>query len=159
MIKTIPRKQTKTFVKTFAGLGLTSPAECLFFPLYQVFLLGLFHLWRHMSRLTTKPTKWLCAQQRFWLNWTEQSDQSSLCAQWVSKDPSFLHADSEDRSDWVDAQADLSLCWAYSHFVGFDMMRLIWLLWCVVISRQYMSVLYGCSLSLDQLNHHNHISS
>ena len=25
-----------------------------------------------------------------------QSDQSSLCAQWVAKDPSFLHADSED---------------------------------------------------------------
>ena len=25
-----------------------------------------------------------------------QSDQSLLCAQWVVKDPSFLHADSED---------------------------------------------------------------
>ena len=25
-----------------------------------------------------------------------QSDQSSLCAQWVTKDLSFLHADSED---------------------------------------------------------------
>ena len=25
-----------------------------------------------------------------------QYDQSSLCAQWVAKDPSFLHADSED---------------------------------------------------------------
>ena len=25
-----------------------------------------------------------------------QSDQSSLCAQWVAKDPSFLHVDSED---------------------------------------------------------------
>ena len=25
-----------------------------------------------------------------------KSDQSSLCAQWVTKDPSFLHADSED---------------------------------------------------------------
>ena len=30
-----------------------------------------------------KPTKWL-------------SDKSSLCAQWVAKDSSFLHADSED---------------------------------------------------------------
>ena len=37
------------------------------------------------------------------------STQSSLCAQWVAKDLSFLHADSED---WVDAQADLSLHWA-----------------------------------------------
>ena len=34
--------------------------------------------------------------------------ESSLCAQWVAKDPSFLHADSEDWSDWADAQADLS---------------------------------------------------
>ena len=40
----------------------------------------------HMSRLMTKPTKWLSAQ----------SDQSSLCVQWVAKDPSFLQADSED---------------------------------------------------------------
>ena len=48
-----------------------------------------------------------------------QSDQSSLCAQWVTKDPSFLHADSED-SD----QTDLSLRWAHSHFVGFVMSRL-----------------------------------
>ena len=39
--------------------------------------------------------------------------ESSLFAQWVAKDPSFLHADSEDWSDWVDAQADLSLRWAH----------------------------------------------
>ena len=25
------------------------------------------------------------------------------------------------RSDWVDAEADLSLCWARTHFVGFVM--------------------------------------
>ena len=52
----------------------------------------------------------------------------SLCAQWVAKDPVFLHAHSEDWSDWVDAQADLSLCWAQTHFVGFVMSRLI-LVW------------------------------
>ena len=28
--------------------------------------------------------------------------------------------------DWADAQADLSLRWAHSHFVGFVMSRLIW---------------------------------
>ena len=28
-------------------------------------------------------------------------------------------------SDWADAQADLSLRWAHSHFVGFEMSRLI----------------------------------
>ena len=53
-----------------------------------------------MSRLMSKPAKWLCAQ-------------------WVAKDPSFLHADSEDWSDWADVQADLSLRWAQSLFVGF----------------------------------------
>ena len=36
--------------------------------------------------------------------------ESSLCAQWVDKDPSFIHADSEDWSDWVH---DLSLRWAH----------------------------------------------
>ena len=29
-------------------------------------------------------------------------------------------------SDWADAQADLSLRWAHSHFVGFVMSRLIY---------------------------------
>ena len=47
--------------------------------------------------------------------------ESSLCAQWVAKDPSFLHADSEDWSDRANAQADLSLHWQYNHFVGFLM--------------------------------------
>ena len=53
--------------------------------------------------------------------------ESSLCAQWVPKDPSFLHADSEDWSDWADAQADLSLRWAHNHTVGFVMRRLIFI--------------------------------
>ena len=40
--------------------------------------------------------------------------ESSLCAQRVAKDPSFLHVDSEDAD-----QADLNLRWPHSHFVGF----------------------------------------
>ena len=52
--------------------------------------------------------------------------ESSLCAQWVAKGSSFLHAYSEDWSDWADAQADLSLRWVHSHFVGFVMSRLKW---------------------------------
>ena len=55
-------------------------------------------------------------------SWSE----TSLCAEWVAKDPSFLHADSEDWSDWADAQADLSLLWAHTHFVGFVMRQLIY---------------------------------
>ena len=45
--------------------------------------------------------------------------ESSLRAQWVAMDPSFLHAGSKDWSDWVDAQADLSLCWVHMSFCWF----------------------------------------
>ena len=37
----------------------------------------------------------------------------------VAKDPGFLHADSEEWSDWADAQADLSLRWAHMLFCWF----------------------------------------
>ena len=53
-----------------------------------------------MSHDMIKPTKWVCAQRRLTSAWASaQSDrsQSLRCAfQWVAKDPSFLHADSED---------------------------------------------------------------
>ena len=39
--------------------------------------------------------------------------ESLLCTQWVARDPSFLHADNEDWSEWADAQADMSLSWAH----------------------------------------------
>ena len=45
--------------------------------------------------------------------------ESSLCTQWVAKDPSFLRAKSKDWSDWTDAQADLSLRWAHRSFCWF----------------------------------------
>ena len=45
----------------------------------------------------TKPTKWLCAQRRqISLGIRPVWSESSLCAQWVAKDTSCLHADSED---------------------------------------------------------------
>ena len=66
----------------------------------------------------TKPTKWVCAQRRqislsIRLVWSE----SSLCSEWVAKDPSFLHADSEDsdqtgrmpRLIWVFAGCTITL--------------------------------------------------
>ena len=82
----------------------------------------------------TKPTKWLCSQQRLRSAWAlAQSDQSSLCAQWVAKDPSFHHADIEvsdqpgqmPRLIWV-------LAGRTCHFVGFVMRRLkcCWQLCC-----------------------------
>ena len=74
----------------------------------------------------TKPTKY-CTPSK-------DSDQpghppslikSSLCAQWVAKDPGFLHVDIEDWLDWAHAQADLSLRWAHAHCVGFVISWLI----------------------------------
>ena len=54
--------------------------------------------------------------------------ESLLCTQWVAKDLRFLHADSEEWSDWADAQNDFSLRWTQSHFVGFVMRRLNYLI-------------------------------
>ena len=71
-----------------------------------------------MSHDTTKPTKWLCAQ----------SDQSSLCAhRYLRIQGLFLFFSCGQRrlwSDWAHAQADLSLRWALTHFVGLVMSRL-----------------------------------
>ena len=58
---------------------------------------SLFLVFPNMSHDMTKPTKWVCAQQGLRSAWASaQSDQVFACAQWVAKDPSFLHADSED---------------------------------------------------------------
>ena len=54
--------------------------------------------------------------------------ESSLCAQWAAKDPSFLHADSEDSDQTGRMHRLIRLCWAHTHFVGFVVHRLISLL-------------------------------
>ena len=83
-----------------------------------------------MSHLMTKPTMWFCAQRR--LRSSAQSDQSLRCPHEESLDtpPPFSYPLSAQRrlwSDWADAQADLSLRWAHTHFVGFVTRRLKWL--------------------------------
>ena len=57
-----------------------------------------------------------------------QSDESSLSA-WRKLGSLATHwAYSEDSwSDWADAQTDLSLRWAHTHFVGFVMLWLIYI--------------------------------
>ena len=58
--------------------------------------------------------------------------ESSLCAQWVAKDPSFLHADSEDSDQtgrmpmliWVFAGAHISFCW-FCHEAA-QLFQLLW---------------------------------
>ena len=73
----------------------------------------------------SKPTKWLCAQRRLRSAWASAQSESSLCAHWVAKDPSFLHADSED-SDQTGRKP--RLVWVFAgrtcHFVGFVTRRL-----------------------------------
>ena len=80
-----------------------------------------------MSRLVTKPTKWSVHQAKIQISlgigsvWSE----SLLCAQWVAKDLTFLHADSED----FDQTGQMPrLIWVFAgrtcHFVGFVMRRL-----------------------------------
>ena len=65
-----------------------------------------------MSRDMTKPTKRLCAQRRLRSAWASaQSDQSLLCAQWVAKDPSFLHTDSEDSDQTGQMLGAQPHCW------------------------------------------------
>ena len=57
--------------------------------------------------LHDKTKKMTCSPSEDRSAWAStQSDHSALCTQRVAKDPSFLHVGSEDRSDWVDAQAD-----------------------------------------------------
>ena len=74
----------------------------------------------------------------------------SLGAQWAAKNPVFLQADSEDWSDWADAQADLSLRWVHSQFVGCVMRRLKW---CYLLNKVWIGILskmYGNDLSCRQ---------
>ena len=73
-----------------------------------------------MSHDMTKPIKWLYTQRRLRSAWASpQSDQSLLSA-WRKLGSLANHwAHGKDWSGWADAQADLSLRWTHTHFVGF----------------------------------------
>ena len=74
-----------------------------------------------------KKTKWhVCpAKTQISLGIRPVWSESSLCTQWVAKDPSFLHADSKD-SDQTGQMPRLIKVFAgrTCHFVGFVMRRL-----------------------------------
>ena len=79
--------------------------------------------WQKISVRTSQQWKYLvcCSWARAGQN--QQNDlcapvKIDLCALWVGKEPN-LQADSEDWSEWGDAQADLSLCWAHWSFCCF----------------------------------------
>ena len=59
---------------------------------------------------------------------------SSLCTQWVAKDPSFLHADSKDsdQTGWM-PRLILVFTGLTCHFVGFVVLRLNYG-WCLMIT-------------------------
>ena len=76
---------------------------------------------RHMSRLMTNPTKWHVRPATTQISrgirpvWSE----SSLCTQWIAKDPSFLHTDSEDSDQTGRMPRLICLRWAHISFCWF----------------------------------------
>ena len=103
-------------------------------PLYLGYLYLFFKLCKAFAVYKTKwvscdmikPTEWVCIQRtQISLGISPVWSESSLSA-WRNLGPLAAHwAQSEDWSDWADAQADLRLRWAHSHFDGFFMSRLI----------------------------------
>ena len=73
------------------------------------------------NKMTVRPAK-----SQISLDIRQVWSDSSLCAQWVAKDPSFLHADSED-SDQTGRMPRLIRVFAghTCHFVGFVKRQLI----------------------------------
>ena len=107
------------------SFSLTLANLAVLFWIYALICISLQWFWLDLSRLMTKPTKWLCAQRRLSSALASaQSDQSSLCVQWVAKNTSFPHADSED-SDQTGRMP--RLIWGFAgrtcHFAGFVMRR------------------------------------
>ena len=76
---------------------------------------------KRLSRIVTKPTKWYVRPTK-----TPPSLIRVFAVRmkkaWVLSRP--LSAKRRLWSDWADVQADLSLRWAHSHFVGFVTRRL-----------------------------------
>ena len=92
-----------------------------------------------MSHDMTKPTKWACTQRR------HRSPESSLCTQWVAKDPSFLQADSED-SDQPGRMPRLIWVFAGRTFI---------LLFCHVAAHMLMSLRLWCYLNVPWKSLHD----
>ena len=95
---------------------------------------ALFDSGPSLSRLVTKSTKWhvRSAKTQISLGIRPVWSEFLLCTQWVAKDPSFLHAESED-SDQTGRMP--RLIWVFAghtcHLVGFVMMRLIFIFSCI----------------------------
>ena len=83
---------------------------------------------KHLSRLMSKPTKWSVRSAKTQIStgihpvWSE----SSQCTKWVTEDPMFFHADSEDsdQTGWM-PRLIWVFAWRQRHFVSYVMLRLI----------------------------------
>ena len=77
------------------GCGIPSGRHVMYLNFLILYVLMNFH---YVSGLVTKPTKWhVCpAKTQISLDINPVWSESSLCTQWVAKDLSFLHMDSED---------------------------------------------------------------
>ena len=100
-------------------------AYCTFMSYYQLYARIKALQKTKLSQRMTKPTKWHVRPAKttqISLDLRPVCSESSLCAQWVAKGPSFLYADSED-SDQTGRM--LRLIWIFAgrtcHFVGFVM--------------------------------------
>ena len=68
----------------------------------------------------------------------------------VVKGPVFLLADSEDCSDWANAQADPSLRWVHRSFCSFcHAAARMSFLKCIKIGVEYMNVVFRSQLQLE----------
>jgi hypothetical protein len=86
--------------------------------------IGVFTL--QLSRVTTKPTWWVCDQHGSRPACTSaQSDQDPCCSLSISL--LVIGSVSEQHGSWsdcADAQACLDPCWSQTHYVGFVVTRL-----------------------------------
>ena len=82
-----------------------------------------------MSRSMTKPTKWPVrpAKTQISLGICPVWSESLLCAHWVAKDPSFLHADREDWSDWSESSLGAQVILLVLSCCGSNVLnRMVW---------------------------------
>ena len=84
----------------------------------------------YLSHLMRKPTKWHMCSAKTQISlvirpvWSEFS--LSAWRKLGSLSTDWAHSEDSDQTHCADAQADLSLRWAHSHFVGFVMRWLMY---------------------------------
>ena len=110
-----------TFFNKYHAIRYSNFNKCTFLSVFVERYC--FPVQNHLSRLVTKPTKWSVRPAK-----TPPSLIRVFAVHmkkaWVLSYP--LSAQRRLWSDWANAQADLSLRWAHTHFVGFVMSWLIW---------------------------------